>query len=53
MARIAAIEEADDTHDDEGVSSAEEQAAPSSEGDAHIRDPSHPTSSPLNFTCQN
>jgi hypothetical protein len=35
MARIAATEEADDIRDEEDVSSAEEQAAPSSEGDAH------------------
>jgi len=43
MARIAATEEADDIRDEEDVSSAEEQAAPSSEGDAHVRNPSrHP-----------
>jgi hypothetical protein len=62
MARIAAIEEADDIRDEEDVSSAEEQAAPSSEGDAHTRDPQRSTQDKqmqedslpsLNLTCQN
>jgi hypothetical protein len=44
MAHIAAIEEADVTRDEEDVSSAEEQAALSAEGDAHIRDPSRSAS---------
>ncbi len=43
MARIAAIEEADGTRDEKDVSSAEEQAAPSSEGDTHTRDPQRST----------
>jgi cleavage and polyadenylation specificity factor subunit 2 len=43
MARIAATEEADGIRDEEDVGGAEEQAAPSGEGDAHMRDPSHST----------
>ena len=43
MARIAATEETDDIRDEEDDSSAEEQAAPSHEGDTHIQDPSHST----------
>jgi hypothetical protein len=60
MARVSATEDAGVDRDEEGVSSAEEQAAPSDEGDAHMRDPSHSTQdnqlgedSPPNFTCQN
>jgi cleavage and polyadenylation specificity factor subunit 2 len=43
MARIAATEETDGIRDEEDVGGAEEQAAPSDEGDAHMRDPSHST----------
>jgi hypothetical protein len=43
MARITAIEEADGICDEEDVISAEEQAASSTEGDAHIQDPSRST----------
>lgn len=43
MARIAATEEADSIRDEEDVGSAEEKAAPSNEGDAHMRDHSHST----------
>ena len=43
MARIAATEEADSIRDEEDVGGAEEQAVPSNEGDAHMRDPSHST----------
>ncbi len=43
MARIAATEEADDICAKEDVSSAEEQAASSTEGDAHMRDPQRST----------
>jgi hypothetical protein len=39
MARIAATEEASGTRDEVDVSSTEEQAVPSPEGDAHTRDP--------------
>jgi hypothetical protein len=60
MDRVAATGEVDGIHDEEDVSSAEEQAAPSDEGDAHMRGPSHSTQgnkmeeySPPNFTCQN
>jgi Metallo-beta-lactamase superfamily domain len=51
MARIAATEEADDIRDEEDVSSAEEQAAPSSEGDAHVRDRGTVTDLPPH-TCE-
>ena len=47
MARIATTEEADGIRDEEDVSSAEEQAAPSSEGDAHTRDPQRSTQDKL------
>jgi cleavage and polyadenylation specificity factor subunit 2 len=45
MARIAATEETDGIRDEEDVGSTGEQAAqaPSDEGDAHMRDPSHST----------
>lgn len=43
MARIAATEETDGIRDEEDVGSAGEQAAPSDEGDAHMRDPSNST----------
>jgi hypothetical protein len=41
IVRIAATE--DGIRDEEDVGGAEEQAAPSDEGDAHMRDPSHST----------
>jgi hypothetical protein len=41
MACITATEEADGIGDEEDVSSAEEQAAPTAKGDAHMCDPSH------------
>ena len=47
MARIATTEETDGIRDEEDVSSAEEQAAPSSEGDAHTRDPQRSTQDKL------
>jgi hypothetical protein len=43
MARIFATGEVGVVREEENVSSAEEQAAPSDEGDAHMRDPSHST----------
>ena len=43
MARIAATEETDGICDEEDVNSTEEKAAPSNEGDVHMRDPSHST----------
>jgi hypothetical protein len=60
MARIATTEGADGIRDEEDVSSAEEQAAPSFEGDAHTRDPQRSTQDKqmqedllLNFTFHN
>jgi hypothetical protein len=43
MDRIAPTEEADGIRDEEDVSSAEERAAPSDEGDAHMHDSPHST----------
>jgi cleavage and polyadenylation specificity factor subunit 2 len=43
MARIAATEEVDGIRDEEDVGSSEGQAAPTDEGDVHMRDPSHST----------
>jgi cleavage and polyadenylation specificity factor subunit 2 len=43
MARIAATEEVDGIRDEEDVGGAEEQAGPSDQGDAHMRDASHST----------
>ena len=43
MARIAATEEVDGIRDEEDVGSAGEQAAPTDEGDVHMRDSSHST----------
>jgi hypothetical protein len=60
MAHIAGTEEADGIRNEKDVSSVEEQAVPSAEGDAHMRDPSCSTQDNQmeedwtpNFTCQN